>query len=219
MSQIRCVAYWAIAAILVFFAARPSAAGVLRYDIEPGGQYTYLASGESIGIAGCSPSDFECLFGIDGSFSVMADAGTDIATLLDVDLTLIGHDEAQQNALTPFVTAEGVADWLEDRSFRDLQVLGPFTLFADEEFPDLVLTDLLTGTVTLSGGFDHRAFDGDGVQFEVTAVVVPEPSSIVLLAVGLAVASALRRAIVFGRAMSVRPRAQQGADQVVGDDR
>ena len=194
MNPTRFVGHWVIAGILVFAPAHPLAASVLRYDIESGGQYTYVPSPEGLGIPGCDPSDFECVFGIDGSFSVTVDPDTRIATLLDVDLTLIGNDEVQQSAPTPLVTAEGVADWLEDRSFENLITAGPFEIFADETHPNLQLIDFLNGTVTLSGGFDNTPSDGDGVQFELTAEVVPEPSSVFLLAVGLAVALTWRRA-------------------------
>ncbi len=194
MNPMRFVGHWVIAGILVFAAAYPLAASVLRYDIEPGGQYTYVPSPEGLGIPGCDPSDLECVFGIDGSFSVMVEPDTRIATLLDVDLTLIGNDEVQQSALTPLVTAEGVADWLEDRSFENLITAGPFEIFADETHPNLQLIDFLNGTVTLSGGFNNTPSDGDGVDFELTAEVVPEPSSVFLLAVGLAVALTWGRA-------------------------
>ena len=163
----------------------PGHAIVLRYDIGPGGQYTYFPSPESLGIPGCDPSDFECVFGIEGSFSVMVDTDTNIATLLDVDLTLIGNEEVQQSAPTPFVTATGVADWLEDRSFGQLVVGAPFNLFADETYPNLQLADFLNGTVTLSGGFNNTPADGDGVDFDLTAQVVPEPSTLVLAILGL----------------------------------
>jgi len=194
MNPMRFVGHWVIAGILIFAAAHPLAASVLRYDIEPGGRYTYCPSPEGIGIPGCDPSDLECVFGIDGSFSVMVEPDTRIATLLDVDLTLIGNDEVQQSAPTPLVTDEGVADWLEDRSFENLITAGPFEVFADETHPNLQLTDFLNGTVTLSGGFNNTPSDGDGVDFELTAEVVPEPSSVFLLAVGLAVALTWGRA-------------------------
>lgn len=200
MNPLRFVGHWVIAGILVFAAAHPLAAGVLRYDIEPGAQYTYFPSPESVGFPGCDQSDVQCDFGLDGSFSVMVDPDTKIATLLDVDLTLIGNDQVQQETLSPFLTAEGVADWLEDRSFENspLPIGGPFEIFNDETHPRLVLTDLLNGTVTLSGGFNHTASDGVGVNFELTAVVVPEPSSVVLLAIGLAFA------LIWPRARCVR---------------
>ena len=193
MNPMRFVGHWVIAGILVFAAAHPLAASVLRYDIESGGQYTYVPSPEGIGIPGCDPSDFECVFGIDGSLSVMVDADTRIATLLDVDLTLIGNDDVQQSAPTQFVTAEGVADWLEDRSFESLITAGPFEIFADETHPNLQLTDFLNGTITLSGGFNNTPSDGVSVDFELTAMVVPEPSSVFLLATGLTVALIWRR--------------------------
>ena len=194
MNPLRFIVRCVIAGILVFAAAHPLAAGVLRYDIEPGGQYTYLPSPEGLGIPGCDPSDFECVFGIDGRFSVMMDPDTRIATLLDVDFTLIGNDEVRQSAPTPFVTSAGVADWLEDRSFEHFPIGGPWEVFVDETHPNLVLTDFLNGTVMLSGGFNNTAFDGEGVHFELTAEVVPEPSSAILMAIGLACAVLGRRA-------------------------
>ena len=195
MNPTRFVGHWVIAGILVFAPAHPLAASVLRYDIESGGQYTYVPSPEGLGIPGCDPSDLECVFGIDGSFSVTVDPDTRIATLLDVDLTLIGNDEVQQSAPTPLVTAEGLADWLEDRSFESTAIGGATDVFADGTFPNLELVDSKTGngTVEIFGGYDFTPSDGDGVQFELIAKVVPEPSSVFLLAAGVLFALAWRR--------------------------
>ena len=100
------------------------------------------------------------------------------------------------SGMTNWFFYEGVAGWLEDRSFeKDLNSLGPFEIFTSKTYPNLQLTDLLNGTVTLSGGYDFTPSDGDGVQFALTAEVVPEPSSFVLLALGLAVALTWRRAV------------------------
>jgi hypothetical protein len=125
---------------------------------------------------------------MDGSFSLSVDAASGTARLADVDLKLIGNEAVQQTALDPLVTPAGVAGWLEDREFEDLQVLGPFTVYADSTYPDLVVTDFLNGVVTLAGGFDHTPVDGIGVRFDANARVVPEPHSVILLVIGLALA-------------------------------
>jgi hypothetical protein len=192
MSQRQFYALCLIAGVLVL--GRSTPADAQRYEIDPGGSYTFLPSPESLGIPGCAPSDFECAFGLDGSFSLSVDAGSGSAKLVDVDLTLIGNEGIQQTSTFSLVTAEGVAVWLEDRSFENLITAGPFEVFADETHPNLQLTDFLNGTVTLSGGFNNTPSDGDGVQFELTAEVVPEPSSVFLFAVGLAVALTWGRA-------------------------
>jgi hypothetical protein len=44
------------------------------------------------------------------------------------------------------------------------------------------LTDYLNGTVQLSGGYDLRPVDADGLNFQVVAKLIPEPGSNLLIA-------------------------------------
>ncbi len=182
MSQRQFYALCLIAGVLVL--RHSTAADAQRYLIDPGGTYTFVSSPEGLGIPGCAPSDFVCAFGLDGSFSLSVDAGSRSARLVDVDLTLIGNERIQQTSTISLVTADGVASWLEERQFeeglptglpRGLPTLAPYTGYLDLTFPGLVLIDFLNGVVTLSGGYNHTFFDGDSVQFDLSAVVL-EPS-------------------------------------------
>jgi hypothetical protein len=161
---------------------------VLRYASNPGGQYTYLPSPEGPGIPGGMPTAYELDFGVTGLFSV--EYGDATARLVDVELMLVGNETVQTNPPgLALVTGERVSTWLEDRRFIQLPVGAPFDVYADETFPALRLTDLLNGTVSLQGGFDSTPADGIGVNFQLNATLIPEPES--LLLAGLAVAIAL----------------------------
>jgi len=200
------------AVTLIFAATSPLAAEVVRYNIEPGGQYMYLVSPQSPGLPGCSPTQFLCRFGIDGSFDFEVDQVTGIASLANVDLILAGNEDVIQNTTIPMVESEGVSDWLEGRTFQrdatrevrdplvifrlyapreeiELLIPGPFALFTESEYDwnsGLILVDHLDGSVSLYGGYNRTHVDGDGFHFQLTAVAVPEPSTLVLGLLGLA---------------------------------
>ena len=158
----------------------------LRYAINPGGQYTYLPSPEGPGIPGGMPSAYELDFGVTGLFSV--EYGDATARLVDVDLMLIGNEPVQANPPgLALVTGERVATWLEDRRFIRLPLGAPFDVYADETFPNLRLTDLLNGTVSLQGGFDSTPADGIGVDFQLNATLIPEPASLLLAGAAAAI--------------------------------
>jgi hypothetical protein len=157
-------------------------AAVQRYNILPGGQYSYLPSPMGPGIPGCSPSDFECDFGIAGQFSIEFDDTLHTAQFTDLDLALIGNEDIQNNPpfLAP-ITADRVEAWLAARVFEQEPVGAPINFYLDSQHPNLSLTDFLTGTVGLVGGYDHRLVDGDGLQFNLQATIIPEPCSLVLI--------------------------------------
>jgi hypothetical protein len=170
------------------------------YAIFPDGQYTYLHSPESLGIAGGMPSPWELDFGVSGFFTIENDGDT--AKLLNVELTLLGNETIQDDppGLVP-VTVERVQAWLESRIFVKQSVVGPFELYKDGIFPELQLFDLLNGTVHIAGGFDSTPADGVGMQFSLIATAVPEPGTLALAAI--AVASALGGSLLVRR---VTPR-------------
>lgn len=174
--------------IFLFLAALPSnevSAQVPRFAINPGGQYTYLPSPEGPGIPGGMPSAFELDFGVSGLFSI--EFGDMTARFLDVDLTLLGNEAVQSNPPgLALVTADRVGSWLEERRFNQLPVAGPFDVYADEMFPSLMLTDFLNGMVLLDGGFDFRRVDGNGVDFTLSATIIPEPAGCLLACLAIA---------------------------------
>ncbi len=164
---------------------------VLRYAINPGGQYTYLPSPEGPGIPGGMPSAYELDFGVTGLFSV--EYGDATARLVDVDLMLVGNEPVQANPPgLALVTGERVSTWLESRRFVQLPVGAPF-VYADDVFPTFTLTDFLNGTVSLGGGYDSTPADGIGVDFQLNATLIPEPASWLLAGLALAIGLAMYR--------------------------
>jgi hypothetical protein len=176
----------AIVALAALNNASTALAVVERYSILPGGTYTYLPSPEGPGIPGCDPSDYECDFGIAGQFSLEFTGLFGTAEFTDLDLLLLGNEDIQDNppVVAP-VTADRVEAWLAARIFDQQAVGAPINFYVDRQFPTtLALSDFLNGTVVLSGGYDSRFVDGDGLNFQFTARLVPEPASLAL--VGLA---------------------------------
>ena len=118
MSQQKACTFCAIAALMIL--GHATRVDAQPYEIGPGGTYTFLPSPEGTGLPGCATSDFECAFGLEGTFRLSVDAGSRNARLVDVDLTLIGNEAVQQTEMRPMVTSVGVAEWLEEREFVDL---------------------------------------------------------------------------------------------------
>ncbi|TWT90656.1 hypothetical protein Mal64_10500 [Pseudobythopirellula maris] len=176
----RCL--FAAAALLAVSTAAPlMQAETLRYAIDPGGRMTYFPS-PFTPIDGCQPNSAECEFGVSGSFSVDYDSTTDSAVLLDLDLMLTGNDAVQIAPPVATLTSKlAVEAYLASRQFDDLPTAGPFDTYTDQSHPALVLTSFNNG-VSLAGGYDTRAMDGDGVVFILTASVIPEPASLALTA-------------------------------------
>lgn len=163
-------------------------AEVRHYDIDPGGLYTYKPS-PFVGIPGCSPSDYECGFGIDGTFSIDYDVDADTASLINMDLILTGNEGIQNNPPNiELVTAERVEQWLEERLFFELSVTLPGDLYQDQTFSGLKLLDLLNGTVHLTGGYDLTFVDGNGVFFNLSVTQIPEPAAVTLASSALLLA-------------------------------
>lgn len=180
-----------LAVAISLLATLESTAQVQRYLIRPGSQYMYLPSGFGPGIPGGEPSPYQLDFGISGSFRVEYD-DAEKARLLDFDLDLSGNEIVQEDAL-PFSLVRGdvVADWLEERMLvrADDAPTGPWTEYADERFTGFRLRDFSNGDVTLRGGFDSRRADGSGINFDVTAVAIPEPSTFALAFLAVAAGS------------------------------
>ena len=174
------ICFIALAALSESLTAR--AAVVERYSILPGGEYSYLTSPEGPGIPGCSPSDFECDFGIAGQFSLVFDGPPNTAQFTNLELVLIGNEDIQNDPpIVAPVTADRVEAWLAARVFNQEAVGAPNDFYRDSQLPTFALVDLLNGTVGLSGGYDNRLVDGDGLHFNLLASLVPEPSSLALV--------------------------------------
>lgn len=183
-----------IALALIAAPSTVAAQLVRHYEILPGGVFTYFPSPEGPGIPGCDPSTFECAFGVAGQFSLEFTDPLDTAKFTNLDLTLIGNEDIQSDPpMFGLVTSDRVETWLADRVFEYVPVGAPINLFWDSHFETLSLTDYLNGTVELSGGYDSTFVDGDGLNFQVSARLIPEPGTMSLMAVGLAASLAVRQ--------------------------
>jgi hypothetical protein len=172
---------------------------VQHYEILPGSTYTYFPSSFGPAIAGCSPSEFECAFGVAGKFSVEFDSAAppNTARFTHLDLLLVGNEDIQNNPpIVVPVTSDRVEAWLAARVFNQLPVAAPINYFEESQFRTLSLTDFLNGTIQLAGGYDARLVDGDGLNFQVSARLVPEPATVSLGAIALLFCCVGRRTFV-----------------------
>jgi hypothetical protein len=172
-----------LVAVALFWNRNSTAAELKRYEITPGGTYTFLPGPEGPGIPGGMPDAFRLDFGVSGLFTVEYDEA--MARLLDVDVTLTGNQQVQENPPGGWpVSSERVATWLEARDFEKQPVAGPFDLYTDETWQGLSLIDTLNGMIRLEGGFDRTGVDGPAMQFSLNAVLIPEPGGLLLFLAG-----------------------------------
>jgi len=168
---------------------------VEHYFILSGGEYTYKPS-PFIGIPGCSPSRFECDFGIAGNFGVEYDGIALTAKFIDLNLVLTGNEVVQNNPpALETVTSDRITNYLANRNMHLLPT-GSIQ-YGDTSNPGLKLFRSLPGGVVLTGGFDITFVDGNAMLFQLSAVPVPEPATAVvfsLTAASIALNSRCRRA-------------------------
>jgi hypothetical protein len=175
--------YILFASLVLTTAAATAAAEITQtiYQINPGGQYTYKPS-PFLGIPGGMPSEYELDFGIGGTFVYEFDTARTRARLLNINLTLTGN-EAIQAAPPPLarVTADRVEEYLASHTFVE-DFIGGLLHLESSTHEGLKLTDGLNGTLTITGGFDATPVDGTGVLFDFSALAIPEPAGIALVA-------------------------------------
>ena len=180
--------------LVLILAVDPAGAVVTQtpYRIDAGGMYQYKPS-PFLGIPGGMPSDYELDFGIGGTFVYELDTASPTARLLNLNLVLTSNEaiQAAPPALVP-VTADRVAAFLANHVFVEDFIGGLLHLESSTD-PWLKLTDGLNGNIAISGGYDQTFVDGDGMRFQFSARVIPEPAAIVLAVVAAAHISLLRR--------------------------
>jgi hypothetical protein len=173
-------------ALLVFvLSAAPAAAVVTQetYLITPGSQYQYLPSPEGPGIPGGMPNNYQLDFGIGGTFVYEFDTAGPTARLLNLNLFLTGNEAIQAAPPTAApVTADRVETYLASHTFVT-DFIGGLVHLESSTHPNLKLTDALNGNLLFIGGYDARPVDGDGLNFQLSARVIPEPAAISLLAI------------------------------------
>ena len=181
------------ALLVLLFAAAPAAVAVTQqlYQINPGGLYQYFPSG-FVPIPGGMPSEYQLDFGVGGTFVYEFDTAVPSARLLNLNLFLTGN-QAIQAAPPPVapVTADRVETYLASHTFVT-DFIGGLVHLESSRHPGLKLTDAVNGNLAIFGGFDIRAIDGDGMNFQFSARAVPEPAAIPLLTMA-AVATGRRR--------------------------
>jgi hypothetical protein len=173
--------------------AKLCAQSILHYTIQPGSQYTFKPS-PFVPIPGGQPSEFQLDFGVSGLLTLEWNGAASPARILNADLLLSGN-EAIQNSPPPFspVTAEGVASYLEARLFNQTPVTDAYVEYVAQQPTGLRVRDFQDGQITLTGGFDGTFVDGFGMLFNVSAALVPEPSTLALAGSSLFALSLLRR--------------------------
>lgn len=173
--------------------AKLSAQSILHYAVQPSSTYTFKPS-PFVPIPGGQPSDFQLDFGVSGLLTLEWNGAASPTRILNADLLLSGN-EAIQNSPPPFspVTAEGVASYLVARLFNQLPTTDAYTEYAAQQPTGLRLKDFHDGQITLTGGFDGTFVDGFGMLFNVSAALVPEPSTFALMASTLFAVSLIRR--------------------------
>jgi len=181
--------------LLAFVATAPARAVVTQtpYQINGGGQYEYKPSPEGPGIPGGVPSNYELDFGIGGTFTYELDSAGPTARLLSLNLFLTGNEAIQ--AAPPIVapvTADRVEAYLASHIFVE-DFIGGLLHLESSTVPALKLSDGLNGNIAILGGYDHTPADGDGVQFQLSAHKIPEPTAACLMCAAALALIRLRR--------------------------
>ena len=165
----------------------------VNFEILPGSTYTYFAGNfAGIGVDNCSPNDFQCDYGLAGLFSLEIDSNGS-ASITNSNLELTGNETAGPGGLTPLTNAAGLQAWLEGLDFFSIPTLPTSAGFQAQTFPEQ--TTLLFDTPgingSLTGGFDLRGGDGDGISIQASLrqVAVPEPSTATTILVLFTVAT------------------------------
>jgi hypothetical protein len=172
----------ALLLLLLAAAQTPAAVTQTLYQINPGGEYQYKPPSFGPGIPGGMPSNYELDFGISGTFVYEFDTAGPTARLMNLNLVLTGNEAIQANPPgNQPVTADRVEAYLASHTFVE-DFIGGLVHLESSTHPDLKLTDGLNGTLAINGGFDATPVDGPGMDFQFSAVVVPEPGAPVLLA-------------------------------------
>ncbi|MEO0531040.1 MAG: hypothetical protein AAF266_10780 [Planctomycetota bacterium] len=156
------------------------------FEVLPGSSYSYLVGGFSP-VPDCDGNDdTQCDFGLSGTFTFDGQSITEANLVLDSPLTV---DPIVPGQLT---TAERVEDFLEGLTWAEVPPFPPTVLFDATNLPgpgNLALAydgpGLIGATGNLMGGYDARPVDGDGVGFNATLRIVPEPATALLITCGM----------------------------------
>lgn len=161
----------------------------ILFQILPGSEYTYLPSPESPGIPGCDPNDFQCDFEITGFFTLeILPTALPTARIVNADLTLFGNESVAGPGLT---TVESVENWLESQELVLTVSIPEATAFQSTTLPGIADPFIISYDLRgfgnhgrMDGGTNFTPSDGNGVDFRVNLLRIPEPASAFLLLIG-----------------------------------
>lgn len=164
------------------------------FEILPGSTFSYFVSGFSP-VPDCDGNDDrQCDFGVTGTFEF------DGVAITDADLTLTSPLTVDPVLPGQLTTADRVEDFIEGLTWIAVPPFPPLQVFEATNLPGSgTLTLAFTtppqgdGTGFLTGGYDSRPIDGDGVAFDWALRVIPEPGAGVMVLTAIAAAAARRR--------------------------
>ena len=167
-----------VQATVVMGLSVPVSAEVHHYEIQPGGEYVFSPSPLSAFflIYDCARLDNGCQFAVGGSFDLEFDESADEVIVADANLLLQGNDEVQESSYSTMVTSDGVSDWFTRLTFALISQEDTTFRYVEKNNSFMTLTRFADGSVNISGGFDNTFADGLGMDFQVTALTVPEIS-------------------------------------------
>jgi hypothetical protein len=170
---------WVIACFGVAF---PACAVEYRI-LGPQSSYVYLVPPEGPGVAGCLPDNFHCAFGINGSFEFNLASGA--GRFLNPDISLTGNEGTIYGPLTAAAAVESALTNIISPLPLESAVGGSLLFRQPIPPPPAIrfnsIEVLITGNqLSLTGAYDNTGVDGNGHMFQVRAVAVPEPTSVLL---------------------------------------
>jgi hypothetical protein len=178
----------------------PLSASAVQYAIvSPQSNYVYLVPPEGPGVPGCQPDSFHCAFGISGSFEFNVDSAAGKGSFVNPEVTLFGNETTTYG---PATAAAAVEALLLSTPLNPLPLessAGGNLLFRQPvptppAFRVNSIEVRITGNeLSITGAYDNTGADGNGHRFEVLAVAVPEPASVLMLSAALATALLVRR--------------------------
>jgi hypothetical protein len=178
---------FAIAVYLAAFVCSQPANAVVYNIVAPSSTYRYLPSPEGPGRPGCQPNAFNCLYGIAGSFAFDVDLAANEGRFSEPDIILTGNEGTLNDpaALESLLLNQITPIPLESTA-------GGTFVFRDPDEHSIEIR-VMGNQLTMMGAYDRTAIDGDGHVFDVLAFAVPEPATLHLVAVALALSSLWRR--------------------------
>lgn len=168
--------------LIISVAGGVTEAASQSFQFLPESKLTYFESGERVEPFVCP--DGQCTLQLEGKFGFEFNATARTAAFVDVDV--------QMSGVAPnFIDDDWFSDLLENKFepvFIEEASKAVFQhTFANGTNPGLLTVETDGLGLVVSGGYDLRSLDGDGVVMRTAAnLIVPEPTTLVLV-VGIVV--------------------------------